>query len=155
LTNALSVAAMYGSKKKGVYLAAAYNVFDKYLNNYLDAAKNKSSSELRLSAQYAEGGLIANAIYQNFDKNVAKGLGGNNIQVGLGYKMGKMMPKFKYSMVDYEDKTKKDGSAIAVGVDYAFAKKTTGVVEYVSLDKNISGTSKSKNTLSIGVNHKF
>ena len=157
LADAYSIAAMYGSTKKGLYLAAAYNSFsDTILANEMD--------ELRLSAQYATGGLIANATYQTFEDgdSVDRSNEGTNIQAQLGYKMGKMMPKIKYSTVDMEDATKKDASAFAVGLDYSLGKKTTAYVEYVTSDKHMTTATgfdaadpSSVSAISVGMVHKF
>jgi len=151
ITNAISAGAMYGSKKKGLYLAAAYNTWDKPITG------GSSATETRLVAQYSAGGLMGNVMYQNFDKSVG-GKDGSNIQLNLGYKMGKLMPKFKYSTVNYKDNALKDGSAMAVGIDYALGKKTTGKVDFVSTDKNLAGKGtpdKALSLVSVGILHKF
>ena len=141
-----SVAAMYGSKKKGVYAAAAYNSFSKKA-----LGTPNSATEMRVTAQYTASGLMANVMYQNFDKT---GADGSNIQINLAYEMGKITPKVKYSMVDYKPKANKDGSAFGVGVDYSLGKKTSAYVEIVGFDKNLTGT-KAMNYTSVGLLHKF
>ncbi len=149
ITNAISAGVMYGSKKKGLYLAGAYNTWDKAITG------GSSATEMRLVAQYSTGGLMGNIMYQNFDKT---GNDGSNIQLNLGYKMGKLMPKFKYSTVDYKSNALKDGSAMAVGIDYALGKKTTGKVDFVSTDKNVAGNgtpAKALTLVSVGILHKF
>jgi predicted porin len=79
--------------------------------------------------------------------------------IGAAYKMGKFTPKAKYSVssfnkanqLDAEDKT-----LIAVGLDYALGKKTTGYVDYVAIDNADYGTDKTENnTVSVGLLHKF
>ncbi|KDN96474.1 hypothetical protein EI16_09435 [Hydrogenovibrio marinus] len=162
LTNAYSIAAMYGSKKKGLYLAAAYNSFDKKMTKVTNGSD--SPTETRLVAQYTVAGLMANAMYQNFDKEInntvnGKNLNGSNIQINVGYKMGALMPKLKYSMFDYKDKTLKDGNAFGVGVNYSLAKSTTAMLDYVSYDKNLANKGvaggKSTSLISLGIVTKF
>jgi predicted porin len=150
LTNAYSVAATYGSKKKGLYLAGAYNNWDSKMNvtNGVDDVK-----ETRLVAQYATSGLLANVMFQDFDtSDVATE--GTNLQANIGYKMGKIMPKLKYSMVDYKDSAMNDGNAFAVGIDYSLGKKTTAKLDFVNYDKDLTG-GKASNLVSVGLLHKF
>ena len=146
LANAYSIAAMYGSTKKGLYLAAAMNAFD-------DQMGSDEWTETRFSAQYATGGLIANATYQIFDDGLSADNSdeGTNIQAQLGYKIGKFMPKAKYSTTDVELAGAKNGTAYALGLDYSLGKKTTGYVEFVDSDKNLSD----QNFISVGMVHKF
>ncbi|MDG6774779.1 porin [Thiomicrorhabdus sp. ZW0627] len=153
LTDAYSIAAMYGSSKKGLFLSAAYDNFTDNLTG------TKDYTETRVSAQYATGGLVANAMYQNFDDGVTGDTAteGSNIQANIGYTMGAFTPKAKYSSVDYKMSTMKDAAGFGVGLDYSFGKKTTGYVEYVSLDKHMANNSlaKSMDTVSVGLLHKF
>ncbi|WP_051640767.1 porin [Thiomicrorhabdus sp. Milos-T2] len=164
LSNAYSAAAMYGSKKKGLYLAAAVDHAD---NTYMGSA-TQEWDHTRLSAQYATGGLIATGIWQDFNAKTADGKEGTNIQVGLGYKMGKFMPKVKYSTTDFKTSSYQDGSAYALGLNYALGKKTTAYVEYANSDKDMQtaaftnskgdttgGTPDSVSALSVGMVHKF
>ncbi|WP_319380843.1 porin [Thiomicrorhabdus sp.] len=159
LANAYSVAAMYGSAKKGLFLSAGYNSFGEKVTN-----SNKDYTETRVSAQYAAGGLIANAMYQSFDDGASSDgdSEGSNIQAQLGYKMGKIMPKIKYSTIDY--KNGKDASAYAVGLNYSLGKKTTAYVYVAQTDKNIKtdtsvlgGAPAGKDITStiVGMVHKF
>ena len=146
LADVYSIALMYGSKKKGLFLSGAYNSWDKRYPGL-----TKTATEYRLSAQYTMGGLMGNIMYQNFDKT---GTDGNNIQVNLGYTIGAATLKGKYSHVDY-DKTvaAKDGDGFGLGVDYALGKKTTAYVEYASMDKK---TLKGETSIfSLGLLHKF
>ncbi len=106
-----------------------------------------NAEETRVSAQYATGGLIANAIYQTQD-NV-----GSDIIVNAGYKIGKMMPKIKYVTTDL------DGSSVnptvaAIGLNYALGKKTTAYVEYSVHDKDTAATDSVTKT-ALGLKHKF
>jgi predicted porin len=136
---------MHGSKKKGLYLAAAINGADK------DTTGAKSMSYTRLSAQYAVAGLVANAMYQISDTTGAEG---NNIMVGLGYKMGKMMPKLKYSTTSEDKNSGNEGTVVALGLDYKMAKKTTAYVEIGSFDKKYT-TTKGYTSVAVGLLHKF
>ncbi|WP_373019527.1 porin [Thiomicrorhabdus sp.] len=157
LANVYSVAAMYGSTKKGLYLSAAYNSWGEA------ATDGKDYSETRVSAQYATGGLIASAMFQTFDDgaNTDSSTEGDNIQAQVGYKMGNIMPKAKYSTVDYKD-ARKTASAFGLGLDYSFGKKTTGYVEYITADKYMTGAAGNDSTdpqattaISVGMVHKF
>lgn len=173
-TDAMSIAAMYGSKKKGLYLAAAYNTFDKAFGagTNLDGNTTGGSGnvdELRITAQYTIAGLVANAMYQDFSGKGLKDTNekGTNIQANVGYKIGNFMPKVKVSQVD-RDKANgqkfKDSTNYALGLDYSLGKKTTAYVEYAYLDKvetadgNVAAGANDKSeasAFSIGLLHKF
>lgn len=140
IANAISVAAMYGSTKKGLYLAAAYEATDKYA---LGATEDKYT---RISAQYAVAGLVANAMYQIHDDGTNNN---NNIMLSAGYKMGKFMPKLKYSLDGGDAK----GSYIGAGVNYSLGKKTTAYLELNNFDDDMAG--KGYMATSIGLQHKF
>ena len=143
ITNIYSVAIMHGSKKKGLYLAAAMNAAD---------SDSGDQNYTRLSAQYAVAGLVANAMYQISDAETAEG---NNITIGLAYKMGKMMPKLKYSM-DSEDKDSgKEGTVLGLGLDYKMGKKTTAYVEVGMFDEDFSGDDQDRTSVAVGLLHKF
>ena len=149
ITNVVSAALMYGSKKKGLYLAGAYNAWSE------DATGGDAATEVRLSAQYKAAGLVASAMYQSFDKTAGDG---SNIQLQVGYKMGKMMPKIKYSMADYKDKDQ--GSAFAIGVGYKLAKKTSAYVYLANQDATMVGKGNdaghdAKKSLVLGMVHNF
>ncbi|QAB14696.1 porin [Hydrogenovibrio thermophilus] len=168
LDNAMSFAAMYGSKKKGLYLAAAYNTWDKQANV---GGNPGSVDELRVTAQYTIAGLIANAMYQDFSgkglKNTVQK--GTNIQANVGYKIGNFMPKVKISLVDRDKNAAgdkyKDSTNYALGLDYSLGKKTTAYVEYAMLENqgvdattrnNVYGVKKAEQSaFSIGLLHKF
>lgn len=141
LTNIYSVAAMYGSKKKGLYLAAAIN-----------AADEDSGDQMftRISAQYKEAGLVANAMYQMSD---ADGAEGNNITLSAGYKMGKMMPKLKYAMNTEDKSSGKEGTVLGLGLDYALGKKTKAYIEVGMFDEDLAGNEYT--STSVGLQHKF
>ncbi|WP_029933399.1 porin [Thiomicrospira pelophila] len=152
LTNALSTAVTYGSTKKGIYAALAYNTWGAETQT-----NNEAYTEMRLSAQYAESGMIANVVYQTFDDGADADAAteGSNMQFGVAYKMGKFMPKAKYSMVAFADSTKDDGTSMAFGVDYKLAKATTAYVEYVSADKNMMSSTDDLTDIAVGIKHKF
>ncbi len=181
-SDTMSFAAMYGSKKKGLYLAAAYNTWDKAAGAGLNKDGNTtggsgSVDELRVTAQYTVAGLIANAMYQDFSGKGVKNTWekGTNIQANVGYKIGNFMPKVKVSWVDRDklaDGTKfKDSTNYALGLDYALGKKTTVYAEYAYLEHqgNVSVTNAGKtetamvygsdkgeaSAFSIGMKHKF
>ncbi len=137
LANGYSLAAMYGSKKSGLYLAAAYNGGD-----LLDNAE-----ETRFSAQYATGGLMLNAIYQTADN------AGSAIVASAGYKIGKMMPKIKYMTSD-KDNSSENPTVAAIGLNYALGKKTTAYVEYSAHDSDETGEDTVTQT-ALGLKHKF
>ncbi|WP_019557640.1 porin [Thiomicrorhabdus arctica] len=153
ITNAYSIAATYGSNKKGLYLAGAYNNWDSKMSGVTNGVDD--IKETRFVAQYkANSGLLANVMFQDFDTSIVA-TEGTNIQANIGYKMGKIMPKFKYSMVDYKSSTMNDGDAFAVGIDYSLGKKTTAKLDFVNYDKNIGANGKSSNLVSVGLLHKF
>lgn len=148
--NVISVAVMHGSKKKGLYLAGAYNAWSK------DATGGDAATEMRLSAQYKAAGLVTSAMYQTFDKTTGKD--GNNLQLQLGYKMGKIMPKIKYSTASYDGAD--TGTGIGVGVAYFLAKKTKLYMNYINQDdamagKGDSSTGKANTIIAAGLVHKF
>ncbi|WEJ62263.1 porin [Thiomicrorhabdus lithotrophica] len=137
LADAYSVAVMYGSAKKGLYLAAAYNGGDQFDN----------AEETRISAQYKTGGLTANAMWQDEDNT------GTNVTASAGYKIGKMMPKIKYSTTDLDNSTASP-STVAIGLNYSLGKKTTAYIEYGTFDTDTAGDS-TTTVSSIGLQHKF
>jgi len=131
-----SVAAMYGSTKEGLYLALAMDGGD-----WLDA----SGEELvRLSAQYKASGLTVNGMYQENDN-------GENFQAQAAYKIGKFMPKVKYSMDDYDNGG--DESAWSIGLNYSLGKKTTAYI-YTVDKEDMMGNDTNSNYIA-GILHKF
>ncbi|BBP42815.1 porin [Thiosulfativibrio zosterae] len=153
LTNAYSIAAMYGSTKSGLFLSGAYNAFDAKLTG------TKTYTEMRLAAQYAVAGLMGNVTYFSADDGISGDAAseGSTIQMNLSYEMGDITPKIKYSMVDYKA-AGSDGSSLGLGLDYAMGKKTTAYVEYVAMDKNMATTfsaGKDSSAVSVGLLHKF
>lgn len=150
--NALSGAIMYGSKKKGLYLAGAYEKADEHYAASED-------SYMRLVAQYAVSGLVANAMYQIHEaKNLAgKTVNKNNITASAGYKMGDFMPKLKVS-VDNGDNSF-EGTYIGAGLNYSLGKSTTAYVELNQFDKKMAANNgngtKDYLATAIGLQHKF
>ncbi|QKI88544.1 porin [Thiomicrorhabdus xiamenensis] len=168
LTDAYSVALMYGSQKEGLYLSAAYNNYGSDMMNALGATATPAvtglddATEMRISAQYAAGGLIANVTYQDFqdtgtfnDADELVATEGSNIQAQVGYKMGKLMPKLKYSTTDFDAAGADDGSAYAIGLDYALGKKTKGYIEYMNSDSDMNGSGDDITSTVVGLLHKF
>ncbi len=142
ISNAYSIAAMYGSTKKGLYLAAAYNGGDMF----------EDAEEMRLSAQYKTGGLVANVMYETQADNKVDA-GGTAIVASAGYKMGKMMPKIKYATTDL-DNSSANPTATSLGLNYSLGKKTTAYVEYTMFDKDFTGGDSLAST-ALGLQHKF
>jgi predicted porin len=145
LTDLTSFAVTYGSAKKGLYLAAG-------MDNASTEFNGADAKHTRIVAQYAEGGLIANAMYQDFAGDALKNTenGGTNIQANVGYKMGKFMPKLKLSDVSRD--ADEDTMNYAVGLDYSFGKKTTGYVTYTQIE---NPTANDTSVASVGLLHKF
>ncbi|RME58896.1 porin [Candidatus Parcubacteria bacterium] len=150
LANAYSIAVMYGSKKKGLYLSGGYDSFDKHVTGA------KTFTEYRLAAQYTMGDLMGNIMYANYDdgQSTDSANEGSNWQVNVAYTIGAATLKGKYSSVNYKPSGMKDAAGLGLGVDYALGKKTTAYVEYVNYDKHMTGT-KSVDNISVGLIHKF
>jgi len=128
-----SAALMYGSTKKGLYLAAA-------MTDYGDSEDDIT----RFSAQYKTGGLTANAIYQDVKNQ------GSFTQLQAAYKIGKFMPKAKVTMADSDVNGNTTGYAL--GLNYSLGKKTTAYVYNVVADKDITAA---KDAVVVGMVHKF
>lgn len=179
LFDTYSVALMYGSKKKGLYLAAGYDSYgrqdyDIQTGNTLPNG-NLDASYLRLSAQYAIAGLTVNGMYAQTDigdiynagSEVDVNLDSTTWMLGAAYKIGNFTPKAKYSVSSYDKKSDAeaaltnggditDKTLIAVGVDYALGKKTTAYAEYVNIDGSDWGVKKTEQTsVAVGLKHKF
>ncbi|MBO1926833.1 porin [Thiomicrorhabdus sp. 6S2-11] len=132
-----NVAVTYGSVKKGLYLAAAYQ-----------DAGDIDETVVRVSAQYKMSDLIASIMYQ--DNSGDDQDNGNFTQLQFGYKFGKIMPKVKYVMAN-NDTDDSNESGYAVGLDYKLGKKTTAYV-YTSDASDVGGD---KVNFSFGLVHKF
>jgi len=143
IVNIYSLAVMHGSKKKGLYVAGAINSADK---------DSGDTTYMRISGQYAAAGMVANLMYQTSDY---LGEEGNNITVGLGYKMGKIMPKFKYSITSEDESSGRKGTVIGLGLDYKMAKKTTAYAEIGLVDEDFAGTGNDYTSVTVGLLHKF
>ncbi|MDR9498937.1 MAG: porin [Hydrogenovibrio sp.] len=168
ITDFYSVAAMYGSKKEGLYLAAAMDkASDAYVGDRADGA-DQDATHVRVSAQYAMGGLIANAMYQDFSGDAlsadnTNGNEGNTLTGGVAYKIGKFMPKLAVTQVNRDkadDGTKyEDSLNWAAGVNYSLGKKTTAYFDYSKIEHKGSNDfedSKAEETaFSVGMIHKF
>lgn len=135
-----SVALTYGSKKDGLYLAAAMNSGS--------ATAIKDNAETRISAQFVTGALTANAIYQTQDKK------GTAIIASAGYQMGKVMPKIKLAQTTESNNSGIEGNVTSVGLNYSLGKKTTAYVEVASFDKKFTGGDALTST-TLGLQHKF
>ncbi|WP_040727779.1 porin [Thiomicrorhabdus sp. Kp2] len=155
LSDLYSVALTYGSAKKGLYLAAGMDS----ASDQTVGTKGLEANHTRLVAQYATGGLIANAMYQDFSGDAIEDTsqGGTNIQANLGYKMGKFMPKAKVSVVDIDKKAtnNEDATNYAIGLDYSLGKKTTGYVTYTMLENSKGVKDADTTVMSVGLLHKF
>lgn len=152
LTDAYSVALTYGSTKDGLYLAAA-------MDSASEEVFGADWTHTRFSAQYKTGGLTVNGIYQTFDdgESADNAKEGTNMQIGVGYKMGKFMPKAKYATTDFEA-DRDNGTAYGIGVDYALGKKTKAYVEYVASNEEMMAgedTDTNMTAISVGMVHKF
>lgn len=128
LTDVTSIAIAYGSKKKGLYLAAAQN------------SASGVDAVTRLAAQYKANGLVVNAMTNNQGGKKA-------IAFNAGYKMGKMMPKVKWS----DNSGDVDGTYTSVGLDYSLGKKTKAYIDLLSRDSAAGDFS----TTTVGLIHKF
>lgn len=139
-SNWTNLAVTYGSAKKGLYLAAAYQ----------DAA-DIDMTIYRLSAQYKASDLIASVMHQDNSGNDEPE--GNFTQFQLGYKFGKVMPKIKYGMAT-NDTANTDESGYAIGLDYKLGKKTTAYIYTADLE-DVSAGKQADVDFSLGLIHKF
>jgi predicted porin len=156
VNNGTHLALTYGSAKKGLYLAAATNQYSK------EVTGDSTFTENRFGAQYKANGLTVNAMMTTFDDGNSADTAeeGSNIQFNAGYKMGKFMPKIKYSTVDYKDSSRSNGSAVALGLNYSLGKKTTAYIYTTTLDKNMNKSdqtqiAKATTSTVVGMVHKF
>ena len=172
LADTYSAALMYGSKKDGLYLAAAMDSYGQQNYTVHDGSTtaNISATYTRLSAQYTTGDLTVNALLGNTNID-DKDLGGANVDsetmvFGAAYTMGKLTPKFKYSVSKYKDESEAQTALgiakldkktqVGVGLDYALGKKTKAYVEYVDTKNATAGTDDTDaKALSVGLLHKF
>jgi len=138
--DATSVALTYGSKKKGLYLAAANT-------------SAKDTGVNRFSAQYKASGLTVNAIFSDASGSLVTE--GTVTQFNLGYKIGKFMPKLKVSMMDPKASGASSTTSMAYGLNYSLGKKTTAYIYAVDADKKNTGAAAKQDSSYIGMVHKF
>lgn len=160
LTDTTSFAAIYGSKKKGLFLSAGVNTFGE-LKDAAGVVTRASATFTRVSAQYTVNHLVANMMYQMYD---GAGKEGTNITANIGYGMGDFEPKLKYATNSEDKNSGNTGSVWVLGLDYKLGKKTNAYIEYGSFDKEMGANSKvsaAKDTTqgiskyTIGLIHKF
>ncbi|WP_024851764.1 porin [Hydrogenovibrio kuenenii] len=152
ITDIISAAVTYGSKKKGLYLSGAMDSLSKNAN-----AAQKGGTDMRLVAQYSVAGLTANATYANFSGDAVKNTykEGTDMSVNVAYKMGKITPRLKYAMADRKVKTLKDGTGMGVGVDYSLSKTVKTYADYMSVT-NLKGVDKTDTSaVNVGLVVKF
>ncbi|WFE69355.1 porin [Thiomicrospira sp. R3] len=127
LNNGISASVAYGSKRQGLYAAAALTRVDKdhsLVDNKLDVQ--------RVTIQFAEAGLVVSGMYNTTKKGGNKT--GNSLTFGVSQAVGDFTPRAKISRVSYEDAS--NSTNAAVGLDYALGKGTSLVAEVGRLDKN-------------------
>ena len=150
ITNALSYTVAYGTKKSGIYVAAGMTTVDK---------KVDERSNMRVTAQYNEGGLLASFMYNDIDRKADAQVKGNSMTAGVAYKMGAITPRAKVAMISYSNGTDKSSQSMAVGADYALGKTTRVYAEFASVDKNNRANNwsagKDVTAMSVGFFHKF
>ncbi len=157
-----SFALMYGSKKEGLYLSGAVNSFSKATVDTVYGA-DLSANETRFVAQYSTGGLVANAMYQDFGGKALKNslMEGTTIGGAVAYKVGKFTPRLQIMQVDRKNSAAnvkaEDSLNYALGVDYALGKKTRVYAEYAMLDNTdgLKDTKAEKTAMTVGLTHKF
>lgn len=166
ITNAMSAALTYGSKKSGIYAAVAMVTGDKQDGAEADASatppttvasEKDFNNRTRATVQYNEGGLLASFMYN------AEADAGTSMTLGAAYKMGQLTPRAKVSMVSFDDKglglaaTDEDSvTNMAAGVDYHLGKKTRVYAEYAALGDGWDRGKKTATTvMSVGLFHKF
>jgi predicted porin len=164
ITDTYSVAAMYGSKKEGLYLAAGYDSYGQQSYKTHDGSTklNVDATYTRLSAQYAVAGLTVAGMYAMTDISIANSttnVDSTTMMLSAAYKMGDMTPKAKYGISSYDKKKDlnlEDKTTLAIGLDYALGKKTYTYVEYVTQSNATYGVDKTDlNAISVGMVHSF
>lgn len=173
IAGAYSASLSYGSKKEGIYAAAAFTHVDS--NKVNGVSSNTKRENIRATVQWNKSGLLLNAMYNNLtygsqttafrDANE-----GNAYTFGAAYKVGAFTPRAKVNLTQYKARVgagstewKKDSMSYALGVDYALGKNTKVYAEYANLDKhnrNFTTTKKNRertdsNAFSVGFFHKF
>ncbi len=173
LGGAYSASVSYGSKREGIYAAAAFTHVDS--KKTAGVSDNTKRENIRATVQWNKSGLLLNAMYNNLtygsqtaayrDQNE-----GNAYTFGAAYKVGAFTPRAKVNLTQYKARVgagatewKKDSMSFALGVDYALGKNTNVYAEYANLDKhnrNFTTTKKNgdrtdSNAFSVGFFHKF
>ncbi len=171
LFDTTSMAIMYGSKKQGLYLAAAFDSYGQ--QNYTihnGTTANASADYLRLSAQYTLDSLTVTGMFAQTSVDVANApainLDTSTFVIGAAYTVGNLTPRFKYSISSWDDAVNAAGvmgtgalddkTMFGLGLDFALGKNTKTYVEYVSIDgANWGDKDSERNTFSVGLVHKF
>lgn len=158
LSNASSVSLAYGSKRSGLYAAAAYTATGKTsLTGSIDGTPGLDPNEKRGDVsravlQYNQAGLTTSLLY-NAQADV-----GQSITFGIAYRMGQMTPRAKAAMVNYDEvgtNTQEDSATnFALGLDFSLGKKTRTYIEYASLAEG-NEDKKETEVVSFGLEHKF
>jgi len=142
LDNQYSIAAKYGTIKKGLFLALAYNDSD---------STTAKGSMYRASVQYvAKNGITASYMYQESD--LVNKEGSTSI-FAVAYKVSNIRVKSKYSQNKEKKNSGLNGDVIGLGVDFMLGKKTTSYIDYGMYDDKFAGTS--YNAVSLGLVHVF
>jgi len=156
LGNAYSASIAYGSKKSGLYAAAALTQRTDKISDIEGLTEQQNT---RATVQYSDAGLVVSAMYNAVDFKESDAA--SAITLGAAYTMGALTPKAKVAMLDKEvnGSTDKSSTNYAIGLDYALGKKTRAVVEYGVLDKNsetaINTGDKNTTVFSVGLHHAF
>ncbi|MGE4502884.1 MAG: porin [Thiomicrospira sp.] len=171
IAGAYSASLSYGSKKEGIYAAAAFTHVDETKLAGV-SAKNKREN-VRATVQWNKSGLLLNAMYNNvtYGSLVNRDWNeGNAYTFGAAYKVGAFTPRAKVALTQYKARVgagstewKKDAMSYALGVDYALGKNTKVYAEYANLDKHNraftttkkNGERTDSNAFSVGFFHKF
>jgi predicted porin len=180
IAGAYSASLSYGSKKEGIYAAAAFTHVDETKLDGI-SAKNKREN-IRATVQWNKSGLLLNAMYNNLslgkgstdtyitDVSAKDANEADSFTLGAAYKVGAFTPRAKVALISYKNSVtadgvewKKESVSLALGVDYALGKNTKVYAEYANLDKhNRSFTTTKKNdertdsnAFSVGFFHKF
>lgn len=129
-----------------------YNNGPLYLGlGYDDRDLASDQTTWRVGASYSLGDLRFVGVYQNTDS-----VGGNSAAdvkvwgLGAGYTMGAMTFKGQYYNLS-DDRASSDASTYALGVDYAFSKRTVAQLAYSKV-KNDSGINYGGATVAGGTN---
>ncbi|WP_044409985.1 porin [Thiomicrospira microaerophila] len=143
LTDDMSVSIAYGSKRSGLYAAAAMTS--------LDAGRDN----MRVTVQYNEGGMLGYVMYNDIDSGNPL-TSGNSITLGAAYKMGALTPRAKLSMISYDAGANDSAMNMAFGADYAMGKRTALFAEVAMIDSDSRNNPVADETaISVGLKHSF